>query len=98
MYILNGIVYGGEPQETIKISEVKILSDRIMLITFSNGETRLFDASILSGEAFEPLKKDEVFQKGIVDHGVVTWLDGEIDCAPEFMYQHSYEYEDVMPS
>lgn len=24
--------------------------------------------------------------------GVVTWLDEEIDCAPEYMYTNSYEY------
>ena len=93
MYISNGIVYGGEPMESIKIISIKPLNDMIMLLTFSSGETRLFDATILSGEVFEPLKNEKVFQNPVIDHGVVTWLNGEIDCAPEYMYENSYAYD-----
>lgn len=92
MYIMNGIVYGGEPSTNIEISNVKVLDNMIMLISFSTGETRLFDATILHGEVFEPLKKEDVFKNPVIDHGVVTWDDGNIDCAPEFMYNNSYEY------
>lgn len=96
MYIKNGIVYGGEPVTSIEISSVKVLDNMIMLISFSTGETRLFDATILQGEVFEPLKKEEIFRNPIVDHGVVTWDNGNIDCAPEFMYDNSYEYSMVI--
>lgn len=92
MYIMNGIVYGGEPVTSIEISSVKALDDMIMLVCFSTGETRLFDATILQGEVFEPLKQEEVFKNPVIDHGVVTWDNGSIDCAPEFMYNNSYEY------
>ncbi len=92
MYIMNGFVYGGEPTASIEIFSVKALDDMIMLITFSNGETRLFDATILQGEVFEQLKKEDVFKNPIIDHGVITWDNGNIDCAPEFMYNNSYEY------
>lgn len=92
MYIMNDIVYGGEPVTNIKISSVKALEDMIMLVSFSTGETRLFDATILQGEVFEPLKKEDVFTNPVIEHGVVTWNDGSIDCAPEFMYDNSYEY------
>ena len=92
MYILNGIVYGGEPKGNIKVINVKVLDDKIMLLTFSNGETRIFDASILMGEVYEALDDIEVFKAPAIDHGVVTWADGTIDCAPEYMYEHSYEY------
>lgn len=93
MYINNGIVYGGEPSKQIKIVSVKPLNDMIMLIIFSSGETRLFDATILNGEVFEPLKDDSIFKHPTIDHGVVTWFDGQIDCAPEFMYENSYVYD-----
>lgn len=96
MYIMNGIVYGGEPVTNIEISSVKVLDDMIMLISFFTGETRLFDATILQGEVFEPLKKKEIFKNPIIDHGVVTWDGGNIDCAPEFMYDNSYEYSMVI--
>lgn len=92
MFFSNGFVYGGHPTETIKVSSVKPLDDMMMIITFSTGESRLFDATILTGEVFLPLRDKSVFSKPIIDHGVVTWNDGEIDCSPEFMYEHSFEY------
>ena len=96
MYIMNGFVYGGEPAASIEISSVKVLDDMIMLVSFSTGEKRLFDATILQGEVFEPLKKEDVFKNPVIDHGGVTWDDGNIDCAPEFMYDNSYEYSMVI--
>ena len=92
MYIYNGYVCGGKPSETLKITRVKPLDDMIMLLDFSSGETRVFDATVLDGPVFRPLSNPEVFSNPVIDHGVVTWQDGEIDCAPEFMYEHSYEY------
>ena len=96
MYTFNGFVYGSyEMGEPIKVSSVKPLDDRMMLVTFSNGETRLFDASVLKGKAFKPLLDDKVFKNFKLEYGVITWLDGQIDCAPEFIYENSYEYEFV---
>ncbi len=92
MFFSNGFVYGGQPTESMKVVSVKPLDDMMMIITFSTGESRLFDASILTGEVFRPLKNKSVFFNPVIDHGVVTWNNGEIDCAPEFMYDHSYEY------
>ena len=96
MYIKNGIVYGGKPKEPIKVRQVKVLPDKMLLIRFNNGETRLFDATMLEGPAYEPLQDENVFSKPEIDHGVVTWLQGEIDCAPEYMYRHSFEYSEVV--
>ena len=96
MYIMNGIVYGGEPKEPIKVRQVKVLPDKMLLIRFNNGETRLFDATMLEGPAYEPLRDENVFSEPEIDHGVVTWLQGAIDCAPEYMYHHSFEYSEVM--
>lgn len=93
MYIINGIAYAGNREAETEIISVKPLEDMMMLLTFSSGETRLFDATVLTGPAFEPLKDPEIFKAAELDHGVVTWMDGDIDCAPEFMYEHSYTYE-----
>lgn len=95
MFVMNGIVYGGEPEQPLKINSFKILPDKMILITFSNGETRLFDATVLRGGIFEKLKDNAVFNGATIEHGVITWLDGTIDCAPEFMYENSYEYSTV---
>ena len=91
----DGFVYGGTPSEGVSIATVKPLADQMMLLTFSSGETRLFDATILSGPVFEPLKNPDIFMHPTVEHGVVVWADGDIDCAPEYMYKHSFEYSQV---
>jgi hypothetical protein len=95
VFIFDGYVCAGASEDAMKVKEIKILQDMIMIITFSNGEQRLFDATILSGQAFEPLKNVDIFTQARIEHGVVTWMDGEIDCAPEYMYEHSYEYSKV---
>ena len=92
MYIKDGIIYGEDSSEPIKIKSVKILPDRMMIITFVSGESRLFDASTLTGPAFEPLANPDVFNNPVIDHGVLTWADGEIDIAPEAVYRKSYSY------
>ena len=92
MYFFDGFVYGGAPDGTIHVDKVKTLSNHMLLLTFNNHEQRLFDATILNGPVFEPLLKEEVFDNPVIDHGIVTWNDGQIDCAPEYMYKHSYEY------
>lgn len=92
MFVMNGIVYGGEPEQPLSIEAFRILQDRIMLVTFSTGETRLFDSSILRDGVFKKLDDNSVFRHAVLDHGVITWDEGRIDCAPEFIYENSLEY------
>lgn len=79
----------GITAEPIQIVAVEILNDMKMILTFANGEKKLFDSKILDGSAFEPLKNKEIFKDCTIVDGIVTWLDEEIDCAPEFMYLNS---------
>ena len=107
MFVLNGIVYASEKRNDIEVISVKPLDDMIMILThlkqsvtvgynlyltFSTGEQRLFDATILTGSAFLPLKDDNIFKNCKVIDGAVTWMDEGIDCAPEFMYENSFAY------
>ena len=93
MFIHDGFVCGSATEtEMLKITSVKVLKDRMMLLTFSNGETRLFDSTVLNGPAFLPLEDMNIFSNPKIVHGVVTWKDEEIDCAPEYMYEKSFEY------
>lgn len=92
MFVLDGIVYASEKKENIQIISVKPLDDMMMLLTFSTGEQRLFDATILKGPAFQPLSDRHIFMNCKVVDGVVTWMDEDIDCAPEYMYENSYVY------
>ena len=97
MYIVDGIAYAPTGGDDQRITAVKALDDQIMILTFSSGERRLFDASsLLELPAFEPLRDERVFKTAKVDRGVVVWLDGDIDLAPETMYAESYPYNEAM--
>ncbi len=92
MYIKNDICYAGALQPEIKISNAKPLPGRMMLVTFSTGEKRLFDTTLLEGSAFASLADEEIFSHPAIFHGILTWDDGNIDIAPETVYQESYPY------
>jgi len=92
MYIKNDICYAGELEPEIKINAAKTLPGKMMLITFSTGEQRLFDATLLTGTAFKPLEDENVFASFKIFHGFLTWNNGEIDIAPETVYKKSYAY------
>ena len=97
MYIVNGIAYAGMAVEDRLVSAVKPLDDMMMLVTFVSGERRLYDATqLLKYPAFQPLKDEAVFRAAGVDHGVVTWMDGDIDIAPETMYATSFPYDEMV--
>lgn len=93
MYIKDGIAYADDSTPILKITGAEILNDRNMLLQFNNGEKRIFDGKLLVGEVYMPLEDYEVFCQFKIDNGVMTWLDGEIDCAPEFMYEHGIALE-----
>ncbi len=95
MYMINDICYAGELSEGIKITDVKPLRGGIMLVTFSTGEERLFDTTELQGSAFEPLRDERIFSNPVLFHGVITWKNGEIDIAPETVYNNSYAYDSI---
>lgn len=96
MYEINGVLYAGNPAPGMKVASAKVVNDLSMLVQFSTGETRLFDASpLIDLPVFGPLAVSEVFDSFKIDHGVVCWLDGEIDIAPEKMYAMSYAYDCV---
>lgn len=97
MYILNGIAYAGEIKTNILVQDIKVLDDLIMIVTFSTGEQRIFDATcMLEYPAFQCLKNENIFKTAKVEYGVVVWNDGDIDLAPETMYEKSFAYESVV--
>ena len=92
MYVVDGVAYAGELVSGIEIVAARVVDELSMLV----GETRLFDAAyLLEMPAFAPLADKAVFDAFFIDHGVMTWLDGDIDLAPESLYAHSFPYERV---
>ena len=96
MNITNGIVYANEKSGSINVCCVEIVDELKMIITFSTGERKIFDATcLLEYPAFEALKNKEIFKTAKVEYGVVTWDNGKIDLAPETMYEKSSECEPI---
>jgi len=92
MIIKDGICYADNQTPMLKVTYVKPLYGGMYMVEFSNGETRLFDTTILKGEVFEALKDPDILYNPKVIHGVITWKDEEIDIAPDFVYEKSYPY------
>ena len=93
MYIKDDVCYAGRLEEGIRVTEAKPLRGQMLLVTFSTGEKRLLDTSLLEGSAFRPLRDEKIFKNIELFHGVITWNNGEIDIATETVYQESYAYE-----
>lgn len=88
MYIVNGIAYAGDNKPAIKVSGVRPLDDYILWVRFNTGEAKFFDfKSLLSTPAFAPLADKKVFDSVYIDYGVAVWNDGDIDIAPEKLYE-----------
>ena len=93
MFVMNNICYAGQMQAGIKVTDARPLRGGMLLVSFSTGEKRLLDTTKLRGGAFAPLAEGDLWAKPVLFHGVITWNNGEIDIAPEAVYQQSYAYD-----
>jgi hypothetical protein len=72
-----------------QVSAVSALPEQRLLLTFSNGERRVFDVKpYLSHGVFQALRKPEVFGAAKVVAGSVEW-PGEIDLSYDTLYLRS---------
>ena len=77
--------------ELIWNTAAKVLEGHKLHLTFNNGACKVFDfAQVLAKgmPIFEPLKNLTVFRNIVLDGWTVTWQDGTIDIAPEYLYEH----------
>lgn len=94
MFIKDGIAYAGDPVPPIKISGVRPMKNHLLWVRFNTGETKIFDFKpLLDAPAFLPLRDESVFRDVYIDYGVAVWMDGDIDIAPAYLYEHSVAYE-----
>lgn len=92
MIIKSGICYADNQTPQLKVTHVKPLYGGIYMVTFSTGETKLFDTTLLKGEVFEPLKNPDILNNPVIIHGVITWDNEEMDVAPEYVYENAFPY------
>lgn len=89
MYIKDGIAYAGEQRQPIKISGVRPMDNYMLWVRFNTGEEKTVDFnSLLEEIAFAPLKDLAVWRGVYIDYGCTVWNNGEIDIAPEYLYEH----------
>ncbi len=73
----------------IEVCEVKTMPEYKLLLRFNNGEERRFDMRpYLHYPVFKRLENHGYFSLARVNYGTVTW-PGEIDIAPETLYEES---------
>ena len=90
MHVIDGIAYADRPLGERSIERVEIVDRLYMLVTFTDGERRVFDVEpLLAYPAFAPLADDAVFRAAKVEDGVLVWQDGAIDISAEEVYQRS---------
>lgn len=71
------------------VKSVRAQPDYTLLLTFSGGETRLYDARPLLDKAiYAPLRNLAFFLRAKADCGTVVW-DDDVDIAPEHLYERS---------
>ncbi len=94
MFIVNGVAYADEPVKDMRVSQARYVGNLQLVVTFTTGESRLLDLTEFACyPAFSPLQEEANARKFEIDHGVVTWMNGEVDISPDAAYAKSYQYE-----
>ena len=89
MIIRDGKCYAENPKPTLKIVSARTVAPFRLCVRFNNSEERIFDGrSLFDGEVFAPLKDEREFANYRLDYETLTWCNGEIDIAPEYVYAH----------
>ena len=72
-----------------KITDAQYVNAYKIWVRFDNGACRIFDFATIIDKypIFEPLKDIELLKDFRVTD-TLEWLDGEIDIAPEYLYEH----------
>ena len=79
----------------IEIITAQCLEGIKMIVSFNNGERRLFDfATIVDRYAvFSPLKDKNTLQQFHISD-TLEWCNGTIDIAPEYIFEHGELVDD----
>jgi hypothetical protein len=76
-------------KELLTVTDVKASADFSLLLTFSNGEKRSYDAKpLLKEKLYHDLRNPRLFLQAKVLYGTVVWNDN-LDIAPEYLYEQS---------
>lgn len=73
------------------VISARSLNRYCLALTFNDGSLRVFDFEPLIEQypIYASLRDKDVFNSFALDGWTVTWLNGEIDIAPEYLYENS---------
>ena len=80
----------------IWVTEAEIIEGYLISVTFNDGCRKIYDCRQLFNDgnpAYGPLKNMDIFSNIALDGWTVTWNNGTIDVAPEFLYEHGNPIE-----
>lgn len=78
------------------VKEVLPQKDYTLILTFTDGEKRVYNARPLLNKAiYSPLKNLAFFLRAKVDCGTVIW-NNDVDIAPEHLYECSLPIGETM--
>lgn len=76
----------------LAVKEVKALNDYQLVLTFENGEERIFDMKpYLDKGIYKELKDESKFKTVRISFDSIEWCN-KADIDPEFLYEKSVEY------
>ncbi|MDD5229380.1 MAG: DUF2442 domain-containing protein [Methylococcales bacterium] len=76
--------------KNMDVISVKATADFQLELEFANGEHKRFDMKpLLKMKPWNCVANRKLFETVQVDYGTVTWLNGDIDVAPETLYDRS---------
>jgi len=79
----------------LAVIEVEPLEDYQLLLTFENGEKRIFDMKpYLDIGIFQELKDKKKFRTVRVSFDSIEWAN-QADIDPEILYENSKEYQPI---
>ncbi len=80
---------------SLEINDAKSLEGIKMLVSFNNGESRLFNFSTIIDRypVFAPLKDKNTLKQFHVSD-TLEWCNGTIDIAPEYIFENGKPVDD----
>lgn len=90
MYEIDGILYADNQVKIIRVVYASPMDDYKIELIFNTGEEKIYDAKgLFRFPVFQVLQDEKIFQEMSVLDGTVSWLQGELDVAPETLYEES---------
>jgi hypothetical protein len=72
-----------------EIVEATYIKDYLISLTFKDGKRGVVDLSEYSGkeDVFKPFSDLSFFRDFAIEYGTLVWSKGDLDIAPETLYQ-----------